>query len=193
MSLHKLFPAWPLPAFTEEGFCCWYQLRTWGITQVVKTAFSVPYNQIAARTNVTFSRYNLLKKKVLVKNKRTREERSNQEHELNVWDRWGSFNSNAPNGAPNGQNAHSLRPTKLARQGAAQEIWELVRKQLAYSSMKNVVQYISPGSVAETYRWVSLVRNTGRRSSAKRNGILSIRLRHMLYEFASPKDFGKRK
>lgn len=59
--------------------------------------------------------------------------------------------------------------------------------------MKNVVQYISPYCVAKTYRWINLLRNTERKSSAKRNGILSICLRHMLYEFSSPKDLGIRK
>lgn len=47
--------------------------------------------------------------------------------------------------------------SKLTRQDAAQEIWELVTNEPAYSWMENVVQYKSPYSVAKTYRsvWLS--------------------------------------
>lgn len=179
-----LFLAWPLSAFIEDRFCCWYQLGTYGISQVVKTAFSVPYDQISARPNATFSKYNLLNKKILAKNKRTGEERKSHTYELNVWDRWRSLNllqnRTWAQGAPGGQNAYSLRPSKLTRKDASQEIWELVRKWLAYSWMKNVVQYISVYSAAKSYSSVNLFRNTRRRSSAKSNGILYICPRHML-------------
>lgn len=91
--------------------------------------------------------------------------------ELNVWVRWRSLNllqnRTWAQGAPGGQNAYSLRPSKLTRKDASQEIWELVRKRLAYSWTKNVVQYISVYSAAKSYSSVSLFRNTRRKSSAE--------------------------